>query len=73
MEGIQGLWKIAIDCLDKKVGEMVTNLLLQLHTNVDFGMEDRIPNFEDQFLASCFRLIHEQSEKIKLRSEVECK
>jgi hypothetical protein len=28
MEGIQGLWKIAIDCFDKKVGEMVTNLLL---------------------------------------------
>ena len=47
MEGIQGLWKIAIDCLDKKVGECVTNLLLQLHTNVDFGMEDKIAFFED--------------------------
>ena len=59
MEGIQGLWKIAIDCLDKKVGECVTNLLLQLHTNVDFGMEDRIAFFEDQFISSCFGLIYE--------------
>jgi len=47
MEGILGLWKIAIDSLDKKVGECVTNLLLQLHTNLDFGMEDNVPLFED--------------------------
>ena len=39
MEGISGLWKIAIDCTEKKVGEAVTKLLLQLHTAVYFGME----------------------------------
>jgi len=47
MNGIKALWKIAIDCRDKKVGESVTSLLLQLHTNLDFGMEQSIPVFED--------------------------
>ena len=43
MEHIEGLWKIAIDCKDAQIGESVTSLLLQLHTNLDFGMEDMIP------------------------------
>ena len=64
MEGIQGLFKIAIDCLDKKVGECVTNLLLQLHTNVDFGMESLIPQFEDEFIHTCLGLISQQYEQI---------
>lgn len=71
MEGIQGLWKIAIDCRDTKVGESVTSLLLQLHTNLDFGMEALIPQFEDQFVSSCLKIIREQSESIKLRKPEE--
>jgi hypothetical protein len=47
MEGIGVLWKIAIDCQEKKVGECVTNMLLQVHTSVDFGLEDKITMFED--------------------------
>lgn len=68
MEGINGLWKIAIDCKDKQVGDSVTNLLLQLHTNVDFGMEELVPQFEDQYIRSCMRLISEQSSLIDARS-----
>jgi hypothetical protein len=59
MNGILALWKIAIDCRDTKVGESVTNLLLQLHTNLDFGMEQHIPVFEDQFVGSCLQIIKE--------------
>lgn len=73
MEGIQGLFKIAIDCLDKKVGECVTNLLLQLHTNVDFGMESLIPQFEDEFIHTCLGLISQQYEQIQVRTEAERK
>ena len=40
MEGIRVLWKIAIDCQEKKVGECVVNMLLQVHTSVDFGLDD---------------------------------
>ena len=47
--------------------------MLQLHTNVDFVMEDRIASFEDQFLSSCLGLIYEYNEKIKKRKEVEIK
>jgi len=43
MEGIEGLWKIAMDCQDALVGKKVTALLLKLYTDVDFGMEDQIP------------------------------
>ena len=57
LEGISGLWKIAIDSQDKKVGESVTKMILQLHTDVDFGMESQIPVFEDQFISSCFGII----------------
>ena len=53
MKGIKSLWKIAFDCRDPKVGESVTSLLLQLHTNLDFGMEHLIPKYEDQFVFSC--------------------
>ena len=60
MEGIQGLWKIAIDCVDTRVGKCVTRLLLKLHTDVDFGMENQIPIFEDQFVGSCMHIIKEQ-------------
>lgn len=73
MEGILGLWKIAIDSLDKKVGECVTNLLLQLHTNLDFGMEDNVPLFEDQFIGSCLKIIAEQYQKIQQRTQEENK
>ena len=59
MEGIRVLWKIAIDCQEKKVGESVTNMLLQVHTCVDFGLEDKITMFEDQFIESCMRIIQE--------------
>ena len=47
MMGIGVLWKIAMDCQDRKVGEAVTNMLLQVHTSVDFGMEEKITLFED--------------------------
>ena len=47
LEGIRGLWRIAIDCNDKKVSESVAALLLQLHTNVDFELRSRISEFEN--------------------------
>jgi hypothetical protein len=59
MEGINGLWRIAIDAQEKKVGESVMKLLLQLHTDVDFGMEHQISTFEDQFIDSCLSIIQE--------------
>ena len=69
LEGINGLWRIAIDCQDKKVGESVTRLLLSLHTALDFGMEDRVAIFEDEFIASCFKIIREQMAVADERSE----
>lgn len=71
LEGINGLWRIAIDSQDKKVGESVTKLILQLHTDVDFGMEDQIPIFEDQFITSCFNIIAEQIKVVEARSPEE--
>lgn len=68
MKGIKGLWKIAIDCKDVKVGEAVTQLLLQLHTNLDFGMEHLIPQFEDQFVSSCLQIIKEQRTAVSQRT-----
>lgn len=47
MEGIRVLWKIAIDCQEKKVGECVASMLLQVHTSVDFGLDEQITMFED--------------------------
>lgn len=69
MKSIRGLWKIAIDCKDAKVGEAVTWLLLQLHTNLDFGMEHLIPQFEDQFVSSCLQIIKEQRAAIAQRTD----
>lgn len=71
MEGIEGLWKIAMDCRDQFVGKKVTALLLKLYTDVDFGMEDQIPKFEDQFIQKCFNIINEQSVAINNRSKEE--
>ena len=68
MEGISILWKIAIDCQEKKVGEAVTKMLLQLHTQVDFGLEEKITQFEDQFVQSCMQIIAEQKAAIEVRS-----
>jgi len=39
MEAISALWAIALNAQDTKVASAVTSLLLQLHTNVDFGLE----------------------------------
>lgn len=50
MDGIEGLWKIATDCQNADVGKKVATLMLKLYTEVDFGMEDQIPQFEDQFI-----------------------
>ena len=68
MEGISVLWKIAMDCQTKKVGEGVTNMLLQVHTQVDFGLDDKITMFEDQFVESCMHIIAKQKEIIEARS-----
>ena len=62
MFGIETLWNIAIDCEEKKVGERVTQMLLQLHTEVDFGMDVTV--FEDQFIKSCFEIMAKQKEII---------
>ena len=62
------MWKVAIDAAEKKVNEKVVELLLQLHTNVDFGMEHLVPHFEDQFIESCFRIINEQLDGISNRT-----
>ena len=71
MEGIQFLWNIAVDCQDTRVNERVVELLLQLHTNVDFGMEDKVPIFEDQFIESCRNIINEQVKRIQNRTQEE--
>jgi len=47
----------------------VARMLLQLHTNTDFGQDDKIILFEDQFIGSCFRIIEKQRDKIISRSE----
>ena len=62
MEGIKGLWKIAFDCDDESVGKSTIKLLLQLHSEVDFGedgreQKDQVSKYEDQFIESCFKMI----------------
>ena len=47
----------------------MTRLLLSLHTALDFGMEDRVAIFEDEFIASCFKIIREQIAVADARSE----
>ena len=71
MEGINGLWRIAIDSQEKKVGESVTKLLLQLHTDVDFEVQDQLTTFEDYFIDSCFNIIRTQLEAIEARTPEE--
>ena len=73
MEGIQVLWKIAIDCHEAKVGTGVTSMLLQVHTNVDFGLEQKITSFEDQFIDSCMSIIKKEKKIIDSRSPEELK
>ena len=73
MEGIGVLWKIAIECQERRVGECVASMLLQVHTSVDFGLEDQITMFEDQFVESCMRIIGRQTDTIALRSPEERK
>lgn len=58
------LWKIAMDCQEKKVGECVASMLLQVHTSIDFGLDDKITMFEDQFIDSCMQIIHLQNQAI---------
>lgn len=62
-----------MDCEQRKVGECVTNMLLQVHTSVDFGLEEKITMFEDQFIASCLQIIERQRDAIESRSEEERK
>lgn len=45
-------------------------MLLQVHTNVDFGMEDEITSFEDQFIESCLSIIKREKLAIDSRSTV---
>jgi len=47
MIGIECLWNIAINCQNVEVGKYVARMLLQLHTNTDFGQDDKIILFED--------------------------
>jgi len=61
MEIINSLWTLAIECQDTAVNTKVVSLLLQLHTQVDFGMEQQISQFEDQFIESCFKIISDQN------------
>jgi len=60
-----------MDCQEKKVGECVTKMLLQVHTQVEFGLEDQITRYEDQFVASCMRIISQQQALIERRSPLE--
>ena len=71
MEGIGVLWTIAIDCQEKIVGECVTKMLIQVHTQVDFGLEQKITMYEDQFVASCLQIIARQRGAIEGRPEAE--
>ena len=32
------------------MADFAQSLLLQIHTSVDFGMESKIPNFENQYI-----------------------
>lgn len=64
MEAIQALWKMALNAQDSKVASAVTSLLLQVHTNVDFGLEHKIPVAEEQFVQSCINMIRQETDAI---------
>lgn len=44
---------------------------MQLHTNVDFELKHRIPEFEYQFTVTCIELIHRNMDLIQQRSKEE--
>lgn len=48
-------------------------MLLKLHTRVNFGMEDKVVEYEDQFISSCMRIIREQKELIEARTPEQVK
>lgn len=42
-------------------------MLLQVHTNVDFGLEEKVTSYEDQFIESCMSIIMSQKKAIEGR------
>lgn len=50
MEGLAGLWSIAAQVENAKVGNAVVALLIQIHTNLDAKLECRLAEFEDMFI-----------------------
>ncbi len=69
LEGINGLWDIAIDSNDREVNERASTLLIKLHTSVSFELEEQVPMFEDYFITRCIDHINAELDRIGARVE----
>ena len=59
LEGIEGVWKIAIEAVNRTVNEKASQMLIRLYTNPTFVLEERISEFEDAFIKHCLDQISE--------------
>ena len=69
MEGMAGLWRIAAQVENGKVGDAVVALLIQIHTNLEPSLEGRLSEFEDLFISSCIDTIQDNLTIIRARSD----
>ena len=50
MEGIEGIWKIALDSVDYKVTEKAFAFLIYIYTSVAYEVQEQLPAFEEEFI-----------------------
>jgi len=63
IEGLEKLWKIAIDSNDKQVADRAANLLIKLFTSTSPDDEYKIPQYEDMFIGTCMQILKAEAAK----------
>jgi hypothetical protein len=69
LDGIEGIWKIVIEVVNRTVYEKASQMLIRLYTSPTFLLEDRISEFEDAFIKRCLDQIRELKEEVLNREE----
>lgn len=68
LDGLPGLWRIASQAENAKVIDAILALLIQIHTNLDSSLHDRISEFENLFINTCVDTIKENQAFIQART-----
>ena len=69
LEGIDGIWKIAINALNNDVYSKASSMLIKLYTCPTFDLEHRLTEFEDSFIKICMDSIKELHLAVLAREE----